>query len=615
MKKTLLLITLLFSGFVTLLAGVVPQDKARRAAESFFASQPGTKAGQASLSLVWRLPSAENGEDNLLYAFENQAGGYVIVSGDDAAGPVLGYSPSGRFPGPDRMPDGMKWLLDYYGFAVSMAREKGWAASSVSSIFDPSKVVKLRTALWGQLSPYNNECPKVSTSDSHPPVGCVATAIGIIMNYHRWPDRGQGVLPSYSYTYGGVTEHIEGVTLGHRYDWDAMNAESPDYGEIARLLHEMGVMTEMRYQGSGSGTSSNYVTRLSQYFGYDKGITINDRDNYTDARFEGMIRAEIDAKRPLLFSAYNTTGGHTMVIDGYCGRYFSINFGYEGRTVARDGYSDPRGEGTWFLLTPVEGHEKDFAAYHYDQFINCNIKPDEGGGEPVMRLSNSRFSLPYDFAVGKPFTQSISILSSLPADAYVVHTDAAGNIKETISGVVHLEGNSDRIFGWNSSVATCTVNKTVEAGDRIVVAMYSGGKRVDVESNRPATFIFGDISPKDGLLVGYVTGNETNPVNGFLEQALRDGKSWNVREYWNDFFYFRCYKDLVWRMVDLNDPGFEWDSGELYDRDTEYGEKPRFVSAFHEDWYYNFIRLKKGNYRLMIRNPLTGEELSINVNI
>ena len=228
-----------------------------------------------------------------------------------------------------------------------------------------------------------------------------------------------------------------------------------------------------------------------------------------------------------------------MVIDGYCGRYFSINFGWGGQYSSNAGYSNPQNDGAWFLLTPVQGHEKDFTAYNFNQDIFCGIRPDAGGDAPLSGcISEARMSLPYDFAVGKPFTVLISVLSSLPADAYIVHTDANDNIKETISGKTHLDGNDDRIFGWTTIPVACTVSKAIEAGDRICVAMDSGGKRAYVEMPRQSVIIFQNDSPDSGLLVGYVTGNRINPDNGFLIQALRDGKSWNVREDWNDFFYF-----------------------------------------------------------------------------
>ena len=617
MKKIVFLVWLLLSGFGIVRASVVSPEAARRTAESFLASRVATKASPVSLVLAWRLPSAKTGDADLVYAYENRTtGGYVIVSGDDAVGPVLGYSAVGRFPAAD-MPEGMAYLMDYYAGVINLSREKGWAAAAQNDAFDPSQIVRLKTAKWAQLHPYNAECPDINGNGSRPPVGCVATAIGIIMNYHRWPEQGQGTLPSYSYTRNGKTYNIDGCTLGHRYDWDAMNAETPDYGEIARLLHEIGVMTEMMYSGSGSGTVPQYVFRLSQYFGYDKAIKWHERERTTDARFESYIRDEIDAKRPVLFSSYNkTNGGHCMVIDGYCGRYFSINFGWGGKFEANTGYSNPQDEGAWFLLTPIQGHEKDYAAYNYNQSVFCGIKPVAGGSDPLRGcMSSGRMSLPYDFAVGKTFNVLISVLSSLPADVYVVHTDANDNIKETISSKTHLDGNDDRIFGWKSFTVECKINKSIEEGDRICVAMYQGGRRSSVESPRKSVFIFQKDLPASGLLVGYVTGNRVNPDNEFLIQALRDGKSWNVREDWNDFFYFKCYKDLVWQIVNQKNGTVEWDSGETSNQDTAHGEKPRFTSLLQEDHFYNFIRLTPGDYTLRLRNPLTGAKLEISVKI
>ena len=143
--------------------------------------------------------------------------------------------------------------------------------------------------------------------------------------------------------------------------------------------------------------------------------------------------------------------------------------------------------------------------------------------------------------------------------------------------------------------------------------MDSGGKRAYVEMPRQSVIIFQNDSPDSGLLVGYVTGNRVNPDNDFLIQALRDGKSWNVREDWNDFFYFKCYKDLVWQIVNDQNGLVEWDSGELYDRDTAHGEIPRFTSLLQEDHFYNFIRLTPGDYTLRLRNPLTGAKLELSI--
>ena len=68
-------------------------------------------------------------------------------------------------------------------------------------------------------------------------------------------------------------------------------------------------------------------------------------------------------------------------------------------------------------------------------------------------------------------------------------------------------------------------------------------------------------------------------------------------------------------MISKEDGTVIWDSGELYDSNEQFGERPRFVSLLREDVFYNFIRLPQGDYVLRLKNPLTGENLSIDLTI
>ena len=618
MKKIAVFILLLLSCCGVVSASTVVPENARRRAEAFFSSQPRTKAGALNIQLAWSLPDVRPDGD-LVYAFNNLSeGGFVVVSGDDAVGPVLGYSLSGRFPS-ENMPEGLKWLLSSYGEVVRTAREKGWTAVGANAAFDPQDKVKLETALWGQTRPFNDDCPIVNGSRSV--TGCVATAIGIIMNYHRWPERGTGEIPSYTFSdpyYGIYDLTIPGCTLGHSYDWAAMNADQPDYGAIAKLLHEIGVMTRMMYTPSSSGTSANYVKYLPEYFHYDKDIKYYQRRLVNDAEWERLLRAEIDARRPVLFCGESPQENHAMVIDGYCGDYFSINFGWMGSYSSYNGYSNPGNEGTWFLLTPREGYEKDVMKFRAGQYMYCNIKPDAGGPAPEFgpSVNSAHLTLPYDFAVNQPFTLLYSALSARPADCCLVLMDAAGNIREQISATVHLEGNDDPIFGWNSIKAECTVHQQPKAGDRIVPVMYVNGSRVPLEISRNAECRFGNGPVDEELRVGFVTMNETDYEDGFLVRALRDGYNWNARVDWREFLYFRCHLNLVWQLVRVSDNTVIWDSGEGVDDINAQEVRKSNMSLLREDVYYHFVRnLAKDDYILRLKNPLTGATMTINITI
>ena len=476
----------------------------------------------------------------------------------------------------------------------------------------------METAHWAQTYPFNEDCPIVNGGRSV--TGCVATAIGIIMNYHRWPERGVGEIPSYTYShpyYGVYDMTIPGCTLGHAYDWEAMNADEPDYDAIAELLHEVGVMVQMLYTPVSSGANAGYVRYLSRYFSYDKDIKTHKRELYNDAEWERMIRRELDARRPVLYSGDSPEENHAMVIDGYSGDYFSINFGWEGDYTSREGYTDPGNEGTWFLLTPLKGYEKDVTKFSAGQTMYCNIKPDAGGPEAEYGpYVSGSLTLPYDFGPDRKFPLLYSALSARPADCCLVLMDASGNIKEQISDMYHLEGNGDNIFGWKSITADCIIHQQPKPGDRIVPVMYIDGKRVPLEISRDSEFRFGNVPVDEDLRVGYVTMNETDFENGFLVRSIRDGYNWNARETWRDFLYFSCYKDLVWQLVRVSDDEVIWDSGELYDNPFTLEKRKRNMSLLREDVYYQFVTyLVSDDYILRLKNPLTGKELVINITL
>ena len=74
--------------------------------------------------------------------------------------------------------------------------------------------------------------------EGHCYTGCVATAMGQLMNYFRWPDTGTG---SYTYEcppYGTLNADFS----SSNYEWDLMET-SLDHSnpEVAELIYHLGV--------------------------------------------------------------------------------------------------------------------------------------------------------------------------------------------------------------------------------------------------------------------------------------------------------------------------------------------------------------------------------------
>ena len=283
-------------------------------------------------------------------------GGYAIVSADDNLPPVLGYSQS-AFTTEDMCP-GVRWFLD----ALARIDTKKGAARTTKPDTDrfPAECPPLLTTRWGQDAPFNYMCPQPDYSPwggylpdvAHCPVGCVATAAAQIMNFHKYPLRGEGshtllleVGPTAKYEY---TVDFSEAT----YDWDNM---IDDYSEgytdeqaraVAQLCYHVGVASEMGYSADFSSSDNYYaVMGMGQYFGYDiSRAKFIDRDTVPEPAWMDSIYTELSERRPIFFEAvgidYQTYEiyGHSFVLDGYdADGMVHVNWGWDGRY---DGFYD-----------------------------------------------------------------------------------------------------------------------------------------------------------------------------------------------------------------------------------------------------------------------------------
>lgn len=257
------------------------------------------------------------------YVFNNDAGGFVIIAGDDAVTPVLGYTSTGSFDA-ENLPDGLKDLLKSYERQIAALGDNYVAnQTAVRTGFAGEKL--LNTAKWNQYAPFNKYTPGNYVT------GCVATAGAIVMKHHGYPAKGTG---SHSYTWNGKTLT---ANFEHDYDWANMPAQydgtnDAAFDGVARLMADLGVAVEMQYAQSGSAAYiGNLITALQTYFGYSKLSYLASIDDMEAEAWKEKLRGEIDANRPILYSASDASvGGHAFVIDGYRGESFSVNWGWGG---------------------------------------------------------------------------------------------------------------------------------------------------------------------------------------------------------------------------------------------------------------------------------------------
>ena len=312
-----LLVLLLALGYSPLQAKRITQWQAQQQAYSFWGKQMPQKARAKSRAATTASRS------DAYYVFNNDAGGFVIIAGDDAVTPVLGYTSTGSFDA-ENLPDGLKDLLKSYERQIA-ALGDNYAANqtAVRTGFAGEKL--LNTAKWNQYAPFNKYTPNNYVT------GCVATAGAIVMKHHGYPANGTG---SHSYTWNGKTLT---ANFEHDYDWANMPAKydgtnDAAFDGVARLMSDLGVAVEMQYAKNGSGAYiGNMISALQKYFGYSKLTYLASVDDMEAEAWNAKLRGEIDANRPILYSASDASaGGHSFIIDGYKDESFSVNWGWGG---------------------------------------------------------------------------------------------------------------------------------------------------------------------------------------------------------------------------------------------------------------------------------------------
>lgn len=312
-----LLVLLLALGYSPLQAKRITQWQAQQQAYSFWGKQMPQKAKAKSRAATTASRS------DAYYVFNNDAGGFVIIAGDDAVTPVLGYTSTGSFDA-ENLPDGLKDLLKSYERQIAALGDNYVAnRTATRAAFTGEKLLK--TAEWNQYAPFNKYTPNNYVT------GCVATAGAIVMKHHGYPAKGTG---SHSYTWNGKTLT---ANFEHDYDWASMPAKydgtnDAAFDGVARLMADLGVAVEMQYAKNGSGAYiGNMISALQKYFGYSKLTHLASINDMEAEAWNAKLRGEIDANRPILYSASDASaGGHSFIIDGYKDESFSVNWGWGG---------------------------------------------------------------------------------------------------------------------------------------------------------------------------------------------------------------------------------------------------------------------------------------------
>lgn len=274
-------------------------EEAKNVAADFFRTEKISRlSDKDALTLVHVV---NNGSlSPVSYVFNAKDGkGFIIVSAEDEAIPVIGYSDTNIWD-IDAAPTNVQSLLS---IPVYDDGEVYSITAYTRAIPNSSKL--LETPQWSQEAPFNNKIPNRRL------VGCVGVALAEIMKYHEYPAQRPTTLVN------------GGESAG--YDWGNMSMgnyrggySSEEADAVSALIADAAIAIGTDF---GMSSSSAFEVKvpgaISSLFGYDAGVSYKKLSEISQKEWVEILINEIDADRPVLFSGQDVSAGHAFVCDGY----------------------------------------------------------------------------------------------------------------------------------------------------------------------------------------------------------------------------------------------------------------------------------------------------------
>ena len=435
-----------------------------------------------------------------LWIVDLDPAGYIVLSGSDAAEPVIAFGPNKMAgidpeeplhallalastnclaaeaePAPAPAAAGEGEGAGGDGEAASAARRAArWekflnaprapdaAADDPLPGATPGTIVvqPLMSQHWNQWQPYNDYNPRVPDDSGssyyrrRAATGCVATAYAQVMGYYKWPVRMDRALC--------YTNSVNGTAAGHPYssvffrfdgsvpfEWDAISDSYTSSGgdmsgyvsesvryPIARLFNLNEVICEIMFWQLSKG-SGGYEGTVGNNNPWYRGITNYDRGDAMKA----AIKTALQAGEPVVVSVPD----HTIVAHGYGEssdgtKYVYLNYGWAG---SNDG---------WFDLNISSGnYQSGYIKSAHVGFVPYNsVQVD-----PLPAYSSSSVTLNWHAPEHwKSRTTGFKVTASLAGSGSTSFTDDFSTRKGTASGpvtvgVASTTGNSTPVLGFD----------------------------------------------------------------------------------------------------------------------------------------------------------------------
>jgi Peptidase C10 family/Spi protease inhibitor/Secretion system C-terminal sorting domain len=566
-KKVFFCITII--SFIAAI-NAVPQSlgTAREVTENFLLQR------NSEFSIDYSYTVEERGE-NLLYVFNLLPAGFIAVSGENDLTPILAYSFNQNLENEARdenllhvmLRDDLTLRKEYFQAnpGESLKNQMAWDEILNSAPRDDLRFQQWPAAgststdgwiekQWNQSGVFNQMCP-LDNSGARSVVGCVATAMAMIMDFHEY-------IGNPVFTDDDDYSNWGGMDIDD--DWE--ERDFPPFPELNNYLQDVaahyaagisltaddkssmnfaaGVSVEMGYSSSGSGTWTSLVPdALLNKFGYDTAEYVENEGSW----FYDILIENMQSMMPTELTIYQAgyEGGHAINCDGYnTNDYFHLNFGW-GTSNNTCWYSLPQGMPSGYCIITgsavnIEGGEAPFAV---QGDVNVNGASPEGA---YITFDGPRFyecivdDASGGFEIPAMLTGTYTVTGFLEQRAY--YQSQENVIIDENNHFVQIDLGVFDIFTGNVTAPISTENATI--------TMYRDGEIIHsgtTDSN--GDFAIPDVLPGNYFTLVSLEGNyfTSESVNVSLEDQTED---FDLVEYLGEMGISYSGSDAgIWNLV------------------------------------------------------------------
>ena len=407
MRKQFISVFMLIVSIMTLQAKPIDRTVALAAVQKFATMQFASE--RAMPELVY------TGQNDAFFVYNIGDHSFVIIAGDDAHRPIIGYSNQSAFDA-SNIPPALAYYLDGVAECVLQLNQSvatPAVAAEWASVLEHGRLISryhgrgtgyFCQTQWNQDYPYNCCCPEdPNGSGGHAIVGCLATAMSQLMRFWAYPAQGIG---NHCYThevYGEICADFGNTT----YDWDNMpnvlNSSSSEAEKLATgtLCFHCGVTIDMGYGPDGSGGASGPIPGVMRdYFNYSNAIVQRSRNDHETEEWKTMVREQFDMGWPMYYGGCQDGGCHAFVCDGYDDNdMFHFNLGWGG------------GSDGWYLIDDAPYTHPADAMFNFVPAEVYNQTPSEPTNFTAVPVSDT------DLKVRLNWTNPTATLDGTTLDA------------------------------------------------------------------------------------------------------------------------------------------------------------------------------------------------------